>query len=180
MPGRGLGLAIALAGGSAGLPWPSVHATASPKPSIEWLAPVPPWTDWCMLSLIAKLSASILSSGTSPWLTLKNAIELPTPLSAVENETATNGNRSFRHPLGLASVAWAAEQSLCCHIWKNRWIVSPVYASYGMLGPVSWNGPGGSAAALVTRVSTTRAGRPVAPVVSSTRSSGATSLSSAA
>src|SRR5215468_10667116 len=49
-----------------------------------------------------------------------------------------------------------------------------------MVGPVSWNGPGGSAAALVTRVSTTRAGSPVAPVVSRTRSSGAMSLSSAA
>jgi hypothetical protein len=58
--------------------------------------------------------------------------------------------------------------------------VSPVYASYGMVGPVIWNGPGGSAAALVTRVSTTRAGSPVAPVVSRTRSSEATSVSSAA
>jgi len=70
-----------------------------------------------MLSLIAKLSASIRSNGTSPRLTLKNPIELPTPLSAVENDTATNGNRSFRQPLGLAIVALATEQSVCCHIW---------------------------------------------------------------
>jgi hypothetical protein len=52
VPARGLGLAIRLAVGVAGLPAPSVHATASPKPIIEWLAPVPPCTDWCMLSLI--------------------------------------------------------------------------------------------------------------------------------
>jgi hypothetical protein len=37
------------------------------------------------------VSASRLKYGTSPSLTLKNAIELPTPLSAVENVIATNG-----------------------------------------------------------------------------------------
>src|SRR5215510_12731961 len=103
-------------GGTVGLPWPSVHATASPKPASEWLAPVPPCTDWCMLSLIAKLSARILKNGMSPLLTLVNAIELPTPLSAVENEVATNGNRSLRQPEGFAGVALASEQSVCCHI----------------------------------------------------------------
>src|SRR5260221_14254688 len=75
--GRGLGLAIKLAGGGIGLPIPSVQATASANAASEWLAPVPPITDWCMLSLMLKLSASILKSGMSPLFTLVNAIELP-------------------------------------------------------------------------------------------------------
>ena len=32
-------------------------------------------------------------------------------------------------------------------------MVSPVNASYGIVGPVSWNGPGGNEATLVLRVS---------------------------
>src|SRR5215469_1217131 len=44
-------------------------------------------------------------------------------------------------------------------------MVSPVYASYGMFGPVIWNGPGGSVFTLVMRVSgPTVLGRPVPPV----------------
>src|SRR6185369_15108604 len=46
-----------------------------------------------------------------------------------------------------------------------------------MVGPVSWNAPLGRLAALVTRVSTTRAGSPVAPVVSRMSCDGSMSVS---
>ena len=46
-----------------------------------------------------------------------------------------------------------------------------------MVGPVSWNAPFGRLAALVTRVSTTRAGSPVAPVVSRNSCEGSMSVS---
>src|SRR5262249_25961707 len=113
----GFGFEMLVAGGVTGLPIPSLQKTASPNIASEWLAPVPPITDWCMLSLMLKLLASIVKNGMSPLCTLVNAIELPTPLSDVENEVATNGNRSLRQPLGLAAVALASEQSACCHIW---------------------------------------------------------------
>src|SRR5262249_22022600 len=125
-------------------------------------------------------SARRLKSGASPFCTLKNAIELPTPLSAVLNVVFTNGKRSFRQPLGLCRVAFATLQSDCCHIWKKRWIVSPVYASSDIVGPVSWNGPFGRCAALVTRVSTLFLGRLVAPVVSKAKSAVSRSRSMAA
>ena len=28
-------------------------------------------------------------------------------------------------PIGLSGLAWAMEQSLCCHIWKKLWTGSP-------------------------------------------------------
>src|SRR5690242_19984512 len=46
-----------------------------------------------------------------------------------------------------------------------------------MVGPVIWNAPFGRLAALVIRVSTTRAGRPVAPVVSRNSCAGSMSVS---
>jgi hypothetical protein len=121
--------AARFAAGASGLPSPSLKNTASPVPSITWFAAVPPCTDWWKLSLEANSSASCLNSGASPSFMFRNAIELPTPLSAVLKVVLTNGKRSFRHPLGLERVALAMLQSDCCHIWNSRWMVSPVYAS---------------------------------------------------
>src|SRR5262249_11988196 len=69
-PGIGLGLAITPAGGVVGWPLPSDQKKASPEPSIIWLAPVPPMTDWWKLSLIVYWSASFFKTGTSPFCTL--------------------------------------------------------------------------------------------------------------
>ncbi len=44
-------------------------------------------------------------------------------------------------------------QSICWYIWKYWWMVSPVKASKGMVGPVIWNGPGGRLFTLAMRVS---------------------------
>src|SRR5215472_11857703 len=65
----------------------------------------------------------------------------------------TNGYRSFRYPAGSANVAFSAEQSDCCHMWKNRCTMSPVYESYGTCRPVIWNTVFGSASKLSMRVS---------------------------
>src|ERR1700749_115069 len=59
-------------------------------------------------------------------------------------------------------------------------MMSPVYESYGIVGPVSWNDPFGRLVALVMRVSTVLAGRPVAPVVTRLMSAGKMSVSNAA
>ena len=73
------------------LPLPSLKKTASPMPSMTWLAAVPPITDWWKLSLEANSSANRLRNGASPSLMLKNAIGLPTPLSRVAKLMFTKG-----------------------------------------------------------------------------------------
>src|SRR6516165_12000502 len=95
----------------------------------------------------------------------------------------TKGYRSFRHPAGSVNDALPASQSDCCHMWKKRWTMSPVYESYGTCWPVIWNDVFGSALKLVIRVSGSAQGaggnvgsvvqlcKPVAPVVSRFRSS---------
>jgi len=45
VPETGFGFAITVAGGATGLPLPSLQNSASPVPSMKWLAPVPPWND---------------------------------------------------------------------------------------------------------------------------------------
>src|SRR6266404_6048647 len=57
-------------GGTVALPRPSLQKIASPVPSMTWLAPVPPITDWWKLSLMEYSSASCFSTGTSPDCTL--------------------------------------------------------------------------------------------------------------
>src|ERR1700739_2655894 len=68
-PAIGFGFAM-WDGGVVGLPLLSVQKIASPEPSITWLAPVPPMTDWWKLSLMEYSSASAFRTGTSPFCML--------------------------------------------------------------------------------------------------------------
>src|SRR5215468_3939739 len=77
---------------------------------------------------------------------LKNAMVWPVSCGVAPGGVAkvvvTADCRSCRHPVGLPrdTCSLSIAQSICCHIWKNWWIVSAVNASYGMVGPVIWNG----------------------------------------
>src|SRR5262249_48299093 len=90
---------------------------------------------------------------------LKDALGWPVSCGVAPGGVAkvvvTADCRSCRHPVGLPrdTCSLSIAQSICCHIWKNWWIVSAVNASNGMVGPVSWNGPGGSVFTLVMRES---------------------------
>src|SRR5436309_7212360 len=80
---------------------------------------------------------------------LKNAIVCPVSCGvapgAVAKVVVTADWRSWRQPVGLPFVTCSSSmaQSICWNIWKNWWMVSPVKASNGIAGPVSWKGIGG-------------------------------------
>src|SRR5215472_2954638 len=102
---------------------------------------------------------------------LKNAIVWPVscgvPPGGVLYVVVIADCRSCRQPVGLSceTCSRSIAQSTCWYIWKYWWIVSPVNASNGIVGPVIWNGPGGSALTLVMRVSgPSVVARPVPPV----------------
>src|SRR5262249_60336003 len=71
----------------------------------------------------------------------------------VANVVVTADCRSCRHPVGFLreTCSRSIAQSICCHIWKNWWMVSAVKASNGIVGPVIWEGPGGRVLALGVR-----------------------------
>src|SRR5215467_2850736 len=102
---------------------------------------------------------------------LKNAMVCPVsygvPPGGVAEVVVTADCRLCRHSVELPrdTCSLSIAQSICCHIWKNWWIVSAVNASYGMVGPVIWNGPDGSVLTLVMRESgPSVAASPVPPV----------------
>ena len=113
------------------LPLPSLYQIASAKPNMIWFAPVPPITDWCMLSVSCSGLPAISYTAhrpaarcRSPWkvapspvLRSLNPAACGLPLLPVPMVTSTQGNRSCEHPLGFHLVILLLLQSYCCHIW---------------------------------------------------------------